>query len=92
MAVTNFRASDFSKGKKIKEGKSEVREDTKSLDQQAAAAVDDPKSGAKAAREAEQKVAEADKSIAEEISRTETPLEEQEAPKKAPARRAKKAE
>lgn len=93
MAVTNFRASDFPSGKKPKEKKSEVREDTKALNKQAESTVDDPKAGAKAAKEAEKKVAEADKTLAEEISKTETPLEEQEAPKKAaPRRTAKKAE
>lgn len=94
MAVTNFRASDFPSGKKSKEKKSEAREDTKALNKQAESAVDDPKEGAKAAKETEKKVTEADKALAEEISKTETPLEEQGAPKKAATRRTatKKAE
>lgn len=90
MAVTNFRASDFPSGKKKKSTKTEVREDTKALNKQAESTVDDPKAGAKAAKESEKKVAEADKTIADEISNTETPLEQQEAPKKTSTRRSTK--
>ena len=81
MAVTNFRASDFPKGKKRKEGKNTEREDNKILDSELEKVVRDPNEGKKDAKELETKVADAEKTLAEEISHTETPLEEQEAPK-----------
>lgn len=81
MAVTNFRASDFPGGKRKKEKKSTEREDNKILDSETKKAIRDPNEGKKDAKELSEKVEEAEKTLAEEISRTETPLEEQEAPK-----------
>lgn len=81
MAVTNFRASDFPKGKRKKEGKSEEREDNKVLDSEVKNAVRDPNEGKKVAKESEKKVAEAEETLEEEISHTETPVEDQEVPK-----------
>lgn len=94
MAITNFRASDFPKGKKQKNAKRTEREDNQILDAAVENAIDDPKAGNKVAKETEKKVEEADKTIAEEISKTETPLEEQDEPKKPATRRrsTKKAE
>lgn len=89
MAITNFRASDFPKGKKgAEETHNDPREDNKILAKSLDNAVRDPKEGEKFAKEFAKKVDEADKKLNEEISRTETPLDEQKTEeKKAPARK-----
>ncbi len=90
MAVTIFRASDFPKGKKgAEETHNAPREDNKILATSLDNAVRDGKEGEKFAKDFAKKVDEADKTLNEEISRTEVPLDEQEAAseKKAPTRK-----
>ena len=88
MAVTNFRASDFPKGKKgAEETHNEPREDNKILAGEVDHAVRDSKEGEKFAKDFAKKVDESNKTLNEEISRTETPLDEQKAPKKAAAKK-----
>lgn len=78
MAVTNFRNSDFPKGKKnAEETHNAPREDNKILAKEVDNAVRDPKEGEKFAKDFGKKVEAADKKLNEEISRTETPLDEQ---------------
>lgn len=82
MAVTNFRAEDFPSGKKADGQTGAAREDNKILDVEVEHAVRDPKEGEKFAKEFAAKVDEAEKTLNEEISRTEVPLDEQPEPPK----------
>lgn len=67
MAVTNFRAEDFPKGKKAKEQHNEYREDNKILDVEVEKAVRDEDEGAKFAKEFAKKDAAAEEILADEV-------------------------
>jgi hypothetical protein len=82
MAVTNFRAEDFPSGKKRKEQNNEPRKDNLILQGEVDKAVRDENEGNKFAKEFGAKVDEAEKTLNEEISHTEVPLDEQPEPPK----------
>ena len=81
MAVTNFQESDFPEGEKAEEQHNPPREDNKSLEKEIENALRNRGGGDEFAKEFGSKVDDANKKLNEEISRTETPLDEQKAPK-----------
>jgi len=91
MAVTNFRASDFPKGKKAKEQHNEPRKDNKILDDELDNAVRDPKEGAKFAKDFAKKDAEAEKTLADEVKNAVPEGTNEEQTKATPKKRGSKA-
>ncbi len=83
MAVTNFQESDFPEGKKADEQHNPPREDNKILAKEIENAIRNRGGGDEFADDFASKVDDANKKLNEEISRTETPLDEQKAPKTA---------
>jgi len=73
MAVTNFRASDFPKGKASKSGPDADRADNKVLQESLDNAVEDPKAGDKVANKAAKDLKVAEATLESEISNTVDP-------------------